>query len=104
LEGARKEVETLGGRTLVLSTDVADHEAVEAAAAAVEEALGPIDIRVNDAMATVFAYFMDIEPEEFARATQVTYLGSVWGMRAALKRMLRRDHGVDTPQFEHALD
>ena len=94
LEAARREVEEAGGQALVVPCDVADAEAVDAAAGAVEDALGPIDIWVNDAMTTVFAYFKDITPEEFERATRVTYLGTVWGTRAALDRMLERDRGT----------
>lgn len=94
LEGARAEVEAAGGRALVVPTDVADAEAVESAAAAVEAALGEIDVWVNDAMTTVFAWFEDIAPEEFRRATEVTYLGAVWGTRAALRRMRPRDRGT----------
>ncbi|HEY6015197.1 MAG TPA: SDR family oxidoreductase [Gaiellaceae bacterium] len=94
LEAAAKEVEELGGTALQLPTDVADFDAVEAAAAATEEALGPIDVWVNNAMTTVFAFFEDIEPEEFRRATEVTYLGAVWGTKAALRRMLPRDRGA----------
>jgi NAD(P)-dependent dehydrogenase (short-subunit alcohol dehydrogenase family) len=93
LEAAAREVEDAGGQALVLSLDVADHDRVEAAAAAVEDAFGPIDVWVNDAMVTVYAEFLDIEPEEFRRATEATYLGMVWGTRAALKRMVPRDRG-----------
>ncbi|MBV9214422.1 MAG: SDR family oxidoreductase [Actinobacteria bacterium] len=94
LDAARTEVDRAGGRALALPTDVADHAAVDAAAARVEDELGPIDIWVNDAMTTVFAFFDDIEPEEFRRALEVTYLGAVWGTRAALARMLPRDRGT----------
>jgi NAD(P)-dependent dehydrogenase (short-subunit alcohol dehydrogenase family) len=94
LEGARRDVEQAGGKALVLPCDVADWDAVESAATAVEEAFGPIDVWVNNAMTTVFAKFMDIEPDEFKRATEVTYLGTVWGTRAALKRMQPRDRGA----------
>ncbi|HEY5261851.1 MAG TPA: SDR family oxidoreductase [Solirubrobacteraceae bacterium] len=94
LDAAAREVEALGGRALVLPTDVADHEQVEAAAAAAEDHFGPIDVWVNDAMATVFAQFADTTAEEFARATQVTYLGAVYGTMAALRRMRPRDHGT----------
>ncbi len=66
---------------------------VEAAAQKVEDAWGRIDIWVNDAMATIFSPFMEITPEEFKRATEVTYLGFVWGTRSALKRMMPRDKG-----------
>ena len=93
LEGAAREVEQEGGRALVVPTDVADHEQVEAAAAQVEDAFGPIDVWVNNAMVTVYAEFLDIEPEELRRATDVTYHGMVWGTRAALKRMMPRDRG-----------
>src|SRR3954447_3530365 len=94
LEGARKEVEAGGGKAIIVPCDIADAAAVESAAAAVEDALGPIDIWVNNAMTTVFAFFEDIEPDEFTRATEVTYLGTVWGTKAALKRMLPRNHGT----------
>jgi short-subunit dehydrogenase len=94
LEAARQEVERAGGEAITLPADVADPDAVEAAAAATEEALGPIDIWINVAMTTVFAFFDDVEPEEFRRATDVTYHGSVWGMQAALKRMSERDRGT----------
>lgn len=94
LDAVRKEVENAGGKALVLPIDVADPDAVESAAAATEEALGPIDIWINDAMTTVFAWFEDIEPDEFRRATDVTYLGAVWGTKAALKRMLPRNRGT----------
>ncbi len=94
LEGARKEVETAGGKALVVPCDVADFAAVESAAATVEDALGPIDVWINNAMTTVFAFFEDVEAEEFKRATEVTYLGTVWGTQAALRRMLPRDHGT----------
>ncbi len=93
LNDAKHEVESFGGRALVLPTDVSDHEAVEAAAVRIEDELGPIDVWVNDAMATVFARFIDTEPEEFKRATEVTYLGAVYGTMAALKRMVPRNRG-----------
>jgi NAD(P)-dependent dehydrogenase (short-subunit alcohol dehydrogenase family) len=93
LEGAARDVESAGGESLVIPADVADHAAMEAAADAVEESFGEIDVWVNNAMATIFAFFEDIEPDEFIRSTQVTYLGTVWGTRSALKRMVPRDRG-----------
>jgi NAD(P)-dependent dehydrogenase (short-subunit alcohol dehydrogenase family) len=94
LEAAADEARRAGAQALALPADVADPDAVEAVAQAAEEALGPIDIWVNVAMTTVFAFFEDVEPDEFRRATEVTYLGSVWGMRAALRRMGERDRGT----------
>jgi len=94
LEGARRDVERLGGRAVIVPTDVADASAVDNAADAVERALGPIDVWVNNAMVSVFAPVTRIEPEEFRRVTEVTYLGTVYGTLAALRRMLPRDRGV----------
>ena len=67
---------------------------MRAAAERCEQELGPIDVWVNNAMATVFARFVDVTPEEFRRATEVTYLGAVHGTMAALERMVPRDRGV----------
>ena len=94
LDATQREVESLGGRAIAIPTDVADFAQVEAAAEAVEAQLGPIDVWVNDAMATIFARFVEIEPEEFKRATEVTYLGAVHGTMAALRRMVPRNRGV----------
>ncbi len=94
LEAAKADVERLGGRALVLPLDVADADAVEAAAATVEERFGPIDVWVNNAMASVFSPFKKMTAEEFKRVTDVTYLGFVHGTMAALKRMLPRDRGT----------
>lgn len=94
LEGARREVEQAGGRALVLPTDVADADQVEAVAERVERELGPIDIWVNNAMASVFSPIKKMTAEEFKRVTEVTYLGFVYGSLAALKRMLPRDRGT----------
>jgi short-subunit dehydrogenase len=94
LQGARKEVEAAGGKALPIPTDVADPEQVEAAAERVERELGPIDVWVNDAIAVIFSPFRDIELEDFKRSTEVCYLGTVYGTKAALKRMLPRDRGT----------
>jgi NAD(P)-dependent dehydrogenase (short-subunit alcohol dehydrogenase family) len=87
-------VESLGGQALVLPGDVADPATTETAAARTEEAFGPIDIWVNDAMTTVFSPFHEMSTEDFKRVTEVTYLGFVYGTMAALKRMRPRDHGT----------
>ncbi len=94
LDGAKRDVERLGGKALVLPTDVGDAEQVEAAATVIEKQFGPIDIWVNDAMASVFSPVKEMEPEEYRRVTEVTYLGFVYGTMAALKRMLPRNRGA----------
>ncbi|MEA2686698.1 MAG: hypothetical protein QOE93_1893 [Actinomycetota bacterium] len=94
LEAAAKEVEAAGGRALVLPLDIADAEAVDHAAQRVEDELGPIDVWVNSAMTAVLAPVMETTAAEFARVTEVTYLGQVHGVLAALARMVPRDRGV----------
>jgi NAD(P)-dependent dehydrogenase (short-subunit alcohol dehydrogenase family) len=94
LEGARSEIESRGGTAAVYDVDVADPRALEKVASRVEEDLGEIDVWVNVAFTSVFAKFVDIEPEEFDRVTQVSYLGYVNGTRSALKRMLPRNRGT----------
>lgn len=94
LEGAAREVERAGGRALVLPTDVSDSHQVEAAAEEIESRLGPIDIWVNNAMVTVMSPVKEMAADEYKRVTDVTYLGSVYGTLAALRRMLPRNRGV----------
>lgn len=93
LEGAKKEVESLGRRAVIAQTDVGDAKAVESAAEKIEQELGPVDIWINNAMVSVFGPLKKMSAEEFKRVTDVTYLGQVYGTMAALKRMLPRNKG-----------
>ncbi|WP_345556703.1 SDR family oxidoreductase [Streptomonospora halophila] len=94
LAGAAEDVRQAGGTPLEISVDVADADAVDRAAERAEEELGPIDVWVNDAFTGVFAPVSRIAPEEFRRVTEVTYLGCVYGTKAALSRMLPRERGT----------
>lgn len=94
LQGAASEVREAGGEALILTADVADPAQVEAAAERVEREWGEIEVWVNDAMATIFCPVSSISAEDFKRATEVTYLGTVWGTMAALRRMRLRNRGT----------
>jgi short-subunit dehydrogenase len=95
LTAAQRELEQLGSpQVLAIRCDVANAEEVFAAADRIERELGPIDIWINDAMTTVFGRFQDLSPAEFKRVTEVTYLGFVWGTRAALDKMIPRNRGT----------
>ncbi|MEQ4305805.1 SDR family oxidoreductase [Plantactinospora sp. B6F1] len=94
LAAAADEVREAGGTPLPIETDVADYDQVAAAAERAAAELGPIDLWINDAFTSVFAPFTQIEPAEFRRITEVTYLGFVYGTRVALAHMLPRDHGT----------
>lgn len=94
LAEVRREVERLGGRAVAAPADVSHFDEVEAAAQSIEQALGPVDVWVNDAMVTIFGPFDRITPDEFRRVTEVTYLGVVHGTLAAVRRMKARDRGT----------
>jgi short-subunit dehydrogenase len=94
LDAARHDVEAQGGKAIVLPTDVADAMQVERAADAVERAFGPVDIWINNAMTSVFSPVHELEFDEVRRVTEVTYLGTVYGTMAALKRMRPRNRGT----------
>lgn len=94
LQAAAEEIRRAGGTALVLPCDVSDYQQVRDAAERVETELGPISVWVNVAFTSIFAPFWKIEPREFRRVTEVTYLGFVHGTHAALQPMMRRDHGT----------
>jgi NAD(P)-dependent dehydrogenase (short-subunit alcohol dehydrogenase family) len=94
LHDTAQEVRAAGVRVLSIPVDVSDADAVEAAGGSIESRLGPIDVWVNNAMVTAFAPIGELPHEDFARITDVTYHGFVWGTMAALKQMTQRDHGV----------
>ncbi|MBV8055115.1 MAG: SDR family oxidoreductase [Deltaproteobacteria bacterium] len=94
LQRTVREVAQLGGEAIPLPADVADAEQVRGAADEMESHYGPIDIWINNAMTTVFAPFLEVTPEEYKRATEVTYLGAVWGTMAALRKMQPRNRGA----------
>ena len=94
LQAAADEITALGGKALVIPVDVADAEQVNQAAARVEEEFGPIDVWVNNAMVTVLSRALEMTAEEYRRVTEVSYLGTVHGTLAALKRMRIHNRGT----------
>lgn len=94
LDAACAEIHAEGGTAIGIPVDVADAHDVDAAAQRIEHELGPIDVWINGAMASIFAALGDVTPEEFRRVTEVTYLGVVHGTMAALRRMRQRDRGT----------
>jgi short-subunit dehydrogenase len=94
LAAAAEDVRTRGGTPVVIPTDVADSAAIFAAAQKIEDEVGPIDTWVNVAFTSVFAPFDEIQPDEFKRVTEVSYLGYVYATMAALSHMKPRDRGT----------
>jgi NADP-dependent 3-hydroxy acid dehydrogenase YdfG len=94
LERARDELAAGGAEVIIFTEDVADANAMERVADAVERELGPIDVWINNAMTSVLSPVKEMEAAEYRRVTEVTYLGYVYGTLAALRRMLPRNRGV----------
>ncbi|MEU8359439.1 SDR family oxidoreductase [Nonomuraea sp. NPDC048882] len=94
LGAAAVDVGAEGGTGQVYEADVADYEQVRHAAERIEKEMGPISVWINTAFSSVFAKFTDISPDEYERTTAVTYLGYVWGTKAALDIMGPRDAGA----------
>ncbi len=94
LDAAVRDVAAAGARGVAVPTDVSKFDEVRAAAERIESELGPIDLWVNDAMTTIFAPIWDVQPDDFRRAVEVTFLGQVWGTQVALERMKPRDSGT----------
>ena len=94
LADIRNELEATGTKVLAIAADVADADAIDQAADRIEAELGPIEIWVNAAMATVFGPVNKISAAEFKRVTEVTYLGFVHGTLAALRHMESRNRGT----------
>jgi NAD(P)-dependent dehydrogenase (short-subunit alcohol dehydrogenase family) len=93
LEATADELRSIGGRVVAIPTDVSDPEQVRRAAQRVERDLGAIDLWVNNAMVTVMGTTWQVTEEEYRRVTEVVYLGTVHGTKAALEHMMPRDRG-----------
>ena len=93
LEVVAARVRGHGARALVLPADVTDQAALDAAVARVEREWGGLDVAVSNAAAMAFGPFEQVPREDFDRTVQVTFLGAVNLVRAALPA-LERNHGV----------
>lgn len=93
LQDVAKELEALGVKAVVLAADIADRAAVEAAVAQATEALGSIDILINNAGIGTFAKLVDMEPAEWEHIIQVNLMGTYYATRAVLPGMIAREAG-----------
>jgi NAD(P)-dependent dehydrogenase (short-subunit alcohol dehydrogenase family) len=75
--------------------DVADREAVDAAAARVLGRHPRIDLLVNNAGVGARASFLSADAETIERVVRVNYLGSVWATRAFLPGLGAGSHVVN---------
>jgi NAD(P)-dependent dehydrogenase (short-subunit alcohol dehydrogenase family) len=81
------------GRALALAVDVSDAASVERMAAAVEAALGPIDVLVNSAGITHRSPAADFPEAAWHRVIAVNLTGVFHGCQVVGRRMLARRRG-----------
>lgn len=97
-EGARAQTERVaartGARALPFACDVAEAGSVEAMRAAVEAALGPVDVLVNNAGVNVFREPLAMTPEDWRHCMAVDLEGAWHCTRAVLPGMLARGSGA----------
>jgi NAD(P)-dependent dehydrogenase (short-subunit alcohol dehydrogenase family) len=78
------EIERLGGRVLVVPTDVSVVEDVTSLASRAVERFGRIDTWVNNASVSTYGTVEQMEMVEVRRVLEVNLLGQIHGMKAAL--------------------
>jgi NAD(P)-dependent dehydrogenase (short-subunit alcohol dehydrogenase family) len=84
----------LGGRALVVPTDVTDPAALRHLAARAADEFGHVDGWVNNAAVSAVGLFDEIPVREFRRVVEVNLLGVAYGMRAALPYLEAAGGGV----------
>jgi 3-oxoacyl-[acyl-carrier protein] reductase len=94
-EGKAREVatdiESAGGRAMVVQADVSDPRAVREMFDQSEAAFGPIDVVVNNAGILKIAPLAQVSDEDYQRLVAVNLTGTFNGMREAARRV--RDGG-----------
>jgi len=91
--GAQHEVGAAGGRATSVAADVTAPETLRAAVAAIEAALGPIGVLVNNAGWDQFHFFAETEPAFWDRVIAVNYRGVLAATHAVLPGMTARRQG-----------
>jgi 2-hydroxycyclohexanecarboxyl-CoA dehydrogenase len=82
-----------GGRAQAFRCDITDRAGVDAAVAATEKALGPIDVLVNNAGWDVFKPFVKTVPAEWERLIAINLTGALHMLHAVLPGMSERRRG-----------
>ncbi|MEC3766606.1 2-hydroxycyclohexanecarboxyl-CoA dehydrogenase [Cupriavidus sp. SS-3] len=92
-ERVAAQIRDAGGRSLAVRCDITDRASVDAAVAAVEQELGPIDVLVNNAGWDVFRPFVKTEPAQWERLIAINLTGALHMHHAVLPGMVARKRG-----------
>lgn len=91
LDETRAAIEAAGGQAVAVAMDVTDPESVRRAVAEAAEALGGLDILINNAGVTVNRSFLDMDEEDWNRVVDTNLTGCARVAREVGRRM--RDAG-----------
>ena len=94
LESVAATIGELGGSATAIPCDVADHAAVEHAAARAIEELGRVDILVNNAGYGHHRPFVDWDVDDMERMMRVNYLGTLYWTKALVGSMVEGGGGT----------
>ncbi|MBW2294832.1 MAG: SDR family NAD(P)-dependent oxidoreductase [Deltaproteobacteria bacterium] len=89
---ACEEIERDGGRAVGVTCNVTDRDSIEAAADQVSEALGPVQVLINNAGAFAYGPFEETQRSDWEWVLQLNVIGVVNGLHTFLPRM--RAHGM----------
>lgn len=92
-ERVAAQIRAAGGRALSVRCDITDRASVDAAVAAVEQELGPIEVLVNNAGWDVFRPFVKTEPAQWERLIAINLTGALHMHHAVLPGMVARKRG-----------
>jgi NAD(P)-dependent dehydrogenase (short-subunit alcohol dehydrogenase family) len=93
LKEALKECEELGGRGLVVPTDVSDADQVEHLADTAVQNFDRIDVWVNNAAVSLFGRIEETPRALYERVINTNLLGYVNGARAAIRQFREQGEG-----------
>ena len=96
LEAAEKvaaDIRANGGAAAAFKCDITDRAAVDAAVAATEAQLGPVDVLVNNAGWDVFKPFVKTVPAEWSKLIDINLTGALHMLHAVLPGMSERKSG-----------
>ena len=93
LLGLEEDIRKLGGKALILQTDVTQRAQVERMVQGVIKHWGRLDILISNAGEYIRGPIVDLDPAELQRSLDVNYFGGVYCVKAVLPQMLAQKSG-----------